>query len=1678
MTIHSYFSRRLRRLSLLICSTGCSFNFTIFLLSLTSSSASLLRTFIVVWIIILSVSLLIKKRNYQAVLQQIAEVNVDELEPVKDAKLIQQAVQVLWEQIEASERDQSRQRVINQMIIRHEEDMQSEDVLSYMEVISLLAAGGLEVLENELPDAQDQDKAYESASQSFYLSMQHHSLANLNLNSDRQRQTQNENSEMQEESLTSIREHRTLRKLQTNGSENKGTFNQSCKRFNTDIENGISGGTIERKSLQLNDVFVKNTITKNHNAFLNQKRGQDYEGKGLISHVVKLLNQTADGEITQSEAIKLVKVRYLYDMLQGKWARRFPKNTTLMFFRAYLGIEYLQNKYLALTSIAGINQLSNKKGYIEQLQDLISEGYFVGKCEVKDENLGEMHVEIGEYLNESLQVDKIIHQLAKCSDFIGQFWAFYGQDELGPQQFTVFSWLSNRIPRLLSEIRRISHSLERASSANQVYKSDLLYISISHFYTIVLRDSALGSKVLSKYESIIGIKNSGEGGPQFQKTAFNEDGQEEIGVMVVDGKFDLYGKVIFGNKYIIQALGYKSVKELASMTIHRIMPRCVAEVHNLFWKGFQSVGEPKVLDKLRYLFVKDAENCITPFKCFIKFQYTPQFGYCFIGLFSKPQNIMFHSTEVPLDLEDTCQLICNKQGQILDCSPSANSILRLTPTIIEGLQAQLTEGLNLSILNPHSLHLKEIDFDSANCIHFKQIKLNMQPLYKFIDYFEQNDERGNYNSNESSPLFSSISSSIQSSYQAYERAQTQKMGGPNPFNTNVAFESGNSDESEDILKVQMKIIRECYDLGSQYAPLELYYVLITEQVYYQTNDLASQFEEKRQTLMHSNSLNEGPQTERQLAFQRDNIYGEYANFMQGTFGNNNQFKNSRDDSLRQVEIPSQGRDMASQYSASMQQDNSVRVMDEGIEEQRLPKALNFLRFALSILLSALLILSVTQYLVNQSQLETIRKLEKIMISCKQNEEYITQINLMTRSYLNIMKNLERDSSSLVNDSSLHIREEAFQLIDKIRVNVNELQVYFNQANVIKAKIFNLLPNMTVENRDVLRFYGVNLWLVRLEELYSYTIINSTVGTFEGRDIKRASVFDILVFITQYNGRLTILEVFENLIQDEQSLIESSMNKGVLQNNTFLLLSAVLTLLGLLISLKQLHTLLSFKHIIFTLFNSAMSSPQIDLHQKGAKSFQTYVETGSESMLVEQQQRVNVYKQAIGTYKNGLGESSALKRAKSMYIGPQVPEEQAVQKKAAAAIVIEKKPQAGGEIGRRKSMLKRQSLFVREEHFLGLVPPPNVMQTKAQQQLIELRKLYGGVNNAPVKEEPKKQDSEPMRFTQKDEEEDQDTSPRHNEPSHSSAPDAPKEFHLIQQLSLNKARLQWRLAPLVIALAAVFVVYFLVQQLLFVRLQELVKVDSEQMISMIESSRCLEGMIDGVRQIQVANNTEYDISFGILKVVQSNKGKYFNQTFQNCLQITKQVQTWLQTSLNSRYYITPASQSLDGSMCAQQSSTTLPYDVCTHIYKGVFQQGILQATSLFLKDVMYSYLRFINSQAGITRHDLIQDYLNAPQMLDMLDAEFFFLSPFLRHHYQLVIDEVLGEQVNALANKATLIAFSLFLAVIIIMYLFLEFSMLSKGKKWFWRVFMLVQLLPRDDMDKEMVKKINELVANN
>ena len=129
------------------------------------------------------------------------------------------------------------------------------------------------------------------------------------------------------------------------------------------------------------------------------------------------------------------------------------------------------------------------------------------------------------------------------------------------------------------------------------------------------------------------------------------------------------------------------------------MPSSISEVHNLFWTAFSQMGIPKVLDQLRFLFVKDSKGYVAPFKIFIKFQFSPKYGYSFVGLFRRPTNIVFDEQDQSAKLKKTYQMICNQQGKILEISESCRQLMKLTPQIIETLHASMQENFLLSFFN-------------------------------------------------------------------------------------------------------------------------------------------------------------------------------------------------------------------------------------------------------------------------------------------------------------------------------------------------------------------------------------------------------------------------------------------------------------------------------------------------------------------------------------------------------------------------------------------------------------------------------------------------------------------------------------------------------------------------------------------------------------------------------------------------------------------------------------------------------------------------------------------------------------------------------------------------------------------------------------------------------------------
>lgn len=70
---------------------------------------------------------------------------------------------------------------------------------------------------------------------------------------------------------------------------------------------------------------------------------------------------------------------------------------------------------------------------------------------------------------------------------------------------------------------------------------------------------------------------------------------DEVGMVIVDGNFSNRGKILFGNKILLKALGY-SASEVLGKTVHALQPREIARVHDTFFFRFRDTGNTCVLD--------------------------------------------------------------------------------------------------------------------------------------------------------------------------------------------------------------------------------------------------------------------------------------------------------------------------------------------------------------------------------------------------------------------------------------------------------------------------------------------------------------------------------------------------------------------------------------------------------------------------------------------------------------------------------------------------------------------------------------------------------------------------------------------------------------------------------------------------------------------------------------------------------------------------------------------------------------------------------------------------------------------------------------------------------------------------------------------------------------------------
>lgn len=150
------------------------------------------------------------------------------------------------------------------------------------------------------------------------------------------------------------------------------------------------------------------------------------------------------------------------------------------------------------------------------------------------------------------------------------------------------------------------------------------------------------------------------------------------------------------------------------------MPDDIAESHNKFWTRFSEVGVPKVLEQTKFLFVKNKEGYVYPYRVFVRFMYDPKYGYCFIGSFRKTDHIFLDHYNQPIRTKQVCFLILDQKGKIVEISKNFYKIFGISPQVLEKMHLSMHNQLKLTDFNP-TLNVQNNDWSRYKAIYIPEV---------------------------------------------------------------------------------------------------------------------------------------------------------------------------------------------------------------------------------------------------------------------------------------------------------------------------------------------------------------------------------------------------------------------------------------------------------------------------------------------------------------------------------------------------------------------------------------------------------------------------------------------------------------------------------------------------------------------------------------------------------------------------------------------------------------------------------------------------------------------------------------------------------------------------------------------------------------------------------------------
>ncbi|CDW75859.1 pas domain s-box family protein [Stylonychia lemnae] len=1218
-------------------------------------------------------------------------------------------------------------------------------------------------------------------------------------------------------------------------------------------------------------------------------------------------------------------------------------------------------------------------------------------------------------LNQSLKIDEILNYIKDCTDKIMIFWQLMASENISKEQIEDLLKVSFDISIMLKQIK---HNLKMMTSADNFQSScHSLYFYLCHFYNVVLRDNHQSQVILKHMMNMQSVRS---------QSSIKNSLIDDVGLTVVDGNFSLFGRMIFANKTISKLLGYKS-EELINQRIHILMPGQISEVHNKFWLRFAECGAARVLEQVRFLFVKDKEGYIAPFKMFMKFLYHKDFGYCFISLFRRPKSFIFDDQESQVRTRKTYQLICSDNGKILEISRSCQQLMKLRPDMLDKFQSSFSDSFTLSHLNSQ-LQISTLDFNESNCYFYRYIGLNFGVIWKMskmAEFIEDSD-----------------------------------------YNIKLPRNQ---------FKAQMKIIRETYG-DPKSAQVSIYYVIFSE------------FNNNQNTMHNISGSSNNPAT-RQTIQSLNNFESHESDLADSE----NLFFSQKDDKIKLSSINGKSmsteslmginnNSISSSYSSSQTSDqyNEIKYIEEGIDYEKNPKPLIYLRLAVVILLLISLILSTIQFALNIDTNKQNIDYQKMLARTLQAEESISSLVLLTRCYLNVNLNLENNNMTYVNDRKEVIKYQALEILENTRINMKILQQFINQIQEedtfknhfsdMSIRVYDLYLNKTVGNRKLSRFYTINDWLVKIGEIFYNPNLTSKIYSFypQNFSVNNADQLVFYVLTNSLNDIRSKLMIFNN---ECESFIKNQVIKSNFTNQIYVIITSIVIVVLTLITQYYLLFLNQFKYQVLDFFTE-LEKETILLNEQCAIEFSLYLKTENYDIIKKNQNDQREYeinkslKDDVKQQQDkipGKKLNSKQKKGTSKFFRKLTKNSQGIQSSSNFSENLEDDDE--------KYQAKEEK---KENHKESNLDSSNIQG----KMIVQSKQNKGNPNKALATDEGKikLQDMIGKSLEEQVSRMDLRQYSQTNRRSDLLSESSDKNKYIVMRLKELKMKKLSQMFIVGTLTSFILIIYFVVQFLLFEKSQNFLNSNSEVLKEIQQSLECTSTFLFQVRDLQTSNQTTYLLDstkpIQLQQVQDMQKINILNETYKSCINHNQYVNAWIQEQNQAEFYLNKNDQNICTYLDQKKMfGNGLNLKNCKSIYQGILNKNVLYQTSLFLQDSYYHALKFGSLQDKTEAN--IKQIIGSLTHIELLDSVQLYQQYGLRRFYDEIFHDML------LQNSAFIILLGMFVVFTIIlvigqMIVICYVTPLIRNN--FWNAFYILKLLPKDELDREFIKKINEFLS--